>query len=95
MIELKRHNVHRIVDSKKKALDLISDGFKVIEDKDNILGLKNNSDKDADVNQIENINYNSMTVEQLKGICKDKGLEGYSSLSKDDLVKFVQENIKK
>lgn len=41
------------------------------------------------------IDYSSMTVEQLKTICKDKGLEGYSNFNKDDLVKFIQENLNK
>lgn len=38
--------------------------------------------------------YNAMTVEQLKAICKDKGLDGYSNLNKDDLVAFINEKIK-
>lgn len=40
------------------------------------------------------VDYSSMTVEQLKAMCKEKGLEGYSNLNKDDLVAFIKENIK-
>ncbi|WP_315074083.1 Rho termination factor N-terminal domain-containing protein [uncultured Clostridium sp.] len=40
------------------------------------------------------VNYNDMTVEQLKNICKEKGLDGYSNLNKDDLIAFMNENIK-
>lgn len=42
----------------------------------------------------EDIDYSSMTVDQLKTICKDKGLEGYSNFNKDDLVAFMKGNIK-
>lgn len=45
-------------------------------------------------NQEPPIDYNSMTVDQLKNVCKEKGLEGYSNLNKDDLVAFMNENIK-
>ncbi|WP_026887718.1 SAP domain-containing protein [Clostridium beijerinckii] len=40
------------------------------------------------------VDYNSMTVDQLKELCKSNNLEGYTALNKDDLIKFVQENIK-
>jgi hypothetical protein len=40
MIELKRLNVHKVVETKERALRLISDGFEVVEDKLNLLGVK-------------------------------------------------------
>ncbi|AGF56457.1 hypothetical protein B0P06_005274 [Clostridium saccharoperbutylacetonicum] len=44
-------------------------------------------------NKENDIDYNSMTVEQLKVICKDKGLEGYSNFNKDELIAFMKEKI--
>ncbi|MDV3426658.1 MAG: Rho termination factor N-terminal domain-containing protein [Bacillota bacterium] len=86
MIELKRHNVHRLVNTKEKAERLISEGFKVVNDKENLLGLqKNNS---------EQVDYSTMTTDQLKAMCKDNNLEGYTTKNKEDLIKFIKENIK-
>lgn len=42
----------------------------------------------------KDIDYASMTVDQLKGICKDNNLEGYTGLNKDDLIKFIKDNVK-
>lgn len=42
----------------------------------------------------DSIDYSSMTVDQLKNLCKEKGFEGYSTLNKDDLVAFIKEKIK-
>jgi len=86
MIELKRFNVHRIVDSLEKAKKLISEGFTVLKDEENILGKQGQ--------QQETVDYSSMTVDQLKELCKVNNLEGYSNLSKDDLITFMKENIK-
>jgi hypothetical protein len=86
MIELKLSNVHKIVKSKEKAQKLISLGFSVFKDEENIMKI--------DDGEKEVIDYNSMTVEQLKNVCKDKGLEGYTNLTRDDLIAFMKENIK-
>ena len=40
----------------------------------------------------ETIDYESMTVTQLREIAKDRGLTGYSSLNKADLIQFVIDN---
>jgi len=86
MIELKRINVHRLVNSKEKAERLISEGFAIIKDELNLM--ESNEDKK------EVIDYNIMTVEQLKVICKENNLEGYTNLAKDTLIAFMKENIK-
>lgn len=84
-IELKRRNVHRIVLSKEEAAKLLSDGFEVVEDKDNLMEL----DKEP-----KEVDYDSMTTDQLKALCKNNGLEGYTTLNKEDLIKFIKENVK-
>ena len=37
----------------------------------------------------------TMTVDQLKVICKDNNLEGYSKMGKDDLVSFIETTLNK
>lgn len=40
------------------------------------------------------VDYATMTTDQLKALCKDNNLEGYTTKNKEDLIKFIQENIK-
>lgn len=54
---------------------------------------ENSGETDVTGQKDGEIDYSSMTVEQLKVICKDKGLDGYSNLNKDDLVAFMKEKI--
>ena len=40
------------------------------------------------------MNYTDMSVIQLKNICKNKKLKGYSRLNKYDLIKLLEKKIK-
>ncbi len=36
------------------------------------------------------LDLNTLTVDELKNIAKEKGLEGYSSLKKADLIELIE-----
>ena len=40
----------------------------------------------------ESIDYESMTVSQLRELAKERGLTGYSSLNKADLIQLLKDN---
>ena len=39
----------------------------------------------------ENINYSKMKVGELKKLCKERGIKGYSKLKKKQLIEKLQE----
>ena len=40
----------------------------------------------------ESIDYESMTVAQLRELARERGLTGYSSLNKADLIRLLKDN---
>ena len=69
-------NVVKVTNEEDVRDKLIAQGFELIE--------KKNHDSIIDINQL--------TVEKLRELAKEKGLEGYSKLSKDELIKLLEEN---
>ena len=80
--KLQKLNVVKIAETEDQMKKLTSDGFKLIE------GEKTDGGENPP-------NYSEMTVQDLQSICKENGLTGYSTYAKEDLVKFIQENLKK
>lgn len=80
MYKLQKLNVERIVNDESSKNRLILQGYKLVEEK------KQTS---------EFIDYSSLTLQELQSLCKENNLEGYTKLSKENLVKFVEENLSK
>lgn len=79
MYKLQKLNVEKIVLDESSMSKLLAQGFKLVE-----------SEKTKDVDEKD---YSVMTVQELQNLCKDNNLEGYSKLSKEDLVKFLEEKL--
>ncbi|HDK7158920.1 TPA: Rho termination factor N-terminal domain-containing protein [Clostridium botulinum] len=79
MYKLQKLNVEKIVLDENSRDKLLAQGFRLVgNEKSKITDKKN---------------YSIMTVQELQNLCKDNNLEGYSKLSKEDLVKFLEEKM--
>ena len=67
MIELKKDNIHRIVETDEEAKMLMNKGFILVD-------TSNTDDKD----------YKKINIKELRKIAKEKGLDNYSKLNKED-----------
>ena len=80
MIELKKDNIHKIVETDEEAKMLMNKGF-ILVDTSNI----SNEDKKSNTD----IDYLKLSIKELKKIAKEKGL-AYSKLSKEELIKLLK-----
>ncbi len=78
-MRLRRGNVERIANTPTKVAKLQAEGFEPMENL-----------KKPDEGQ-EAKAYESMTVAELKDVAKEKGLEGYSSLTKEQLLDVLKD----
>lgn len=77
-----RDNVERIVATEEQAAKLKKEGFKELPGKIEV----NDEAEPAGPRTLE-----TMTVPELKELAKEKGLEGYSSLTKAELLELLKD----
>lgn len=82
MYKLQRLNVVKSVSSDNEKDKLLNQGFKLLKE-----------EKEKSLGGNASIKYSEMTIPDLQALCKEKGLSGYSNLSKDELVKFIEEKL--
>lgn len=83
-MRLKKGNVERIVESELQAQGLMSDGYVKI---DSPAGPEEPAGESSEKPLEE------MTVDQLRALAKEKGIGGYYSLAKQDLLELLREAV--
>lgn len=67
-------------------------GYKVEEIKEDVLNQDNQQDENSQENQCENkIALSELNIKELKELAKEKGIQGYSSLNKAELIQVLEE----
>lgn len=92
MIELKRENVHVIVETEEQAQSLIYAGYERLTPKEEV----EEKEEEVPVANIEDFNLtidviNSMGVLEMKDIAKALKIKGYTNMGKTSLSKSLKE----
>lgn len=77
MRRFKKHNVERIVATDAAADKLIREGFKEVTG-------------DSEHEEEHNLEYDEMKVEDLRTLAKERDIEGYSKLKKEELIAALE-----
>lgn len=81
-------NVERIVKDDLIASKLIADGFKELGE---VKEVEPHVQEEPEIPPEPEKNLEDMTVPELKALAKEKGIEGASSLGKEDLLAVLKE----
>ena len=87
-MRLIKGNVERIVKDDVIASKLIADGFKELGE---VREIEPEKQAEPENPTEPEKNLEDMTVPELKALAKDKGIEGASSLAKEDLLAVLKE----
>lgn len=87
-MRLIKGNVERIVEDQVMAAKLFADGFKELGEVREVEPEK--QEEPENLPEPEK-NLEDMTVPELKALAKEKGIEGASSLGKEDLLAVLKE----
>lgn len=89
MFRLARLNVERVVNDEHARDILINQGYKLVGDVE-----QQSSTDDQTQNDTENENPNDLsklTLEKLKALAEERGIEVPSKIKKDDILKMLEE----
>ncbi|WP_312448520.1 Rho termination factor N-terminal domain-containing protein [Lacrimispora sp.] len=87
-MRLIKGNIERIVEDSVKANRLIAEGFKELE---NVEKVKSETLAEPETPQEPEKKLEDMTVPELKVLAKEKGIEGSSSLNREDLLSVLKD----
>lgn len=91
--KLIRLNVERITDDEHIAKVLIDEGFKLVEEKQQSTDLSDEyvGEDTTLVNENQKVVLDTLTMDELKKIATEKGLQIPSKIKKDELIKMIEE----
>lgn len=87
-MRLIKGNVERIVEDQVKVDKLIADGF---EHLDAVGVVQPETLAGSGMSPAAEKNLEDMTVPELKALAKEKGIDGFSSLNREDLLSVLKE----
>lgn len=80
------------VKTESEKNELLSRGFRLVKETSLTDGPQHNN-KNVDINSEADDDINYKTVPELKNIAKEKGIENYSSMKKEELINVLSKEV--